>query len=69
MISINFILRITLAFILGGAIGFERQKRQRMAGMRTNVLVALGAFLFVTMSMTIPGEGSPTRMAAKLYRV
>lgn len=66
MITINFILRITLAFILGGAIGFERQKRQRMAGMRTNVLVALGAFLFVTMSMTIEGEGSPTRMAAQV---
>ncbi|WP_026477090.1 MgtC/SapB family protein [Alkaliphilus transvaalensis] len=66
MVIVSFILRISLAFILGGAIGFERQKRQRMAGMRTNVLVALGAFLFVTLSMIIEGEGSPTRMAAQV---
>lgn len=63
---VDFILRIALAFVLGGVIGFERQKRQRMAGIRTNVLVALGAFLFVTLSMTIEGEGSPTRMAAQV---
>lgn len=63
---IDFFLRITLAFILGGVIGFERQKRQRMAGIRTNVLVALGAFLFVTLSMTIEGDSSPTRMAAQV---
>ena len=35
------------AFILGGAIGLERQFRQRTAGLRTNVLVALGASIFV----------------------
>lgn len=64
--SIHFLLRIILAFFLGGLIGFERQKRQRMAGMRTNVLVSIGAFLFVTLSMTIDGEGSPTRMAAQV---
>ncbi|WP_350344479.1 MgtC/SapB family protein [Proteinivorax tanatarense] len=62
----HFIMRIALAFILGGIIGFERQKRQRMAGMRTNVLVSLGAFLFVTLSMVIESESSPTRMAAQV---
>jgi putative Mg2+ transporter-C (MgtC) family protein len=35
------------AFILGSAIGLERQFRQRTAGLRTNVLVALGASIFV----------------------
>ncbi|WP_066068085.1 MgtC/SapB family protein [Alkalithermobacter thermoalcaliphilus] len=66
MIFTDFILRISLAFVLGGIIGFERQKRQRMAGLRTNVLVALGAFLFVTLSMTIEGESSPSRVAAQI---
>lgn len=66
MVLIDFVLRLILAFILGGAIGFERQKRQRLAGMRTNVLVSVGAFLFVTLSMLIEGEGSPTRMAAQV---
>ncbi|OPJ55831.1 MgtC/SapB family protein [Alkalithermobacter paradoxus] len=66
MIFTDFILRISLAFILGGIIGFERQKRQRMAGLRTNVLVSLGAFLFVTLSMTLEGESSPSRVAAQI---
>jgi putative Mg2+ transporter-C (MgtC) family protein len=35
------------AFLLGGLIGFERQYRQRTAGLRTNVLVAVGAAIFV----------------------
>lgn len=62
----NFVLRLTLAFFLAGLIGLERQKRQRLAGMRTNVLVALAAFLFVSLSMGIENEGSPTRMAAQV---
>ena len=33
--------------MLGGLIGYERQVRQRTAGLRTNVLVAVGAALFV----------------------
>lgn len=66
MLSMEFIIRITFAFLLGGAIGLERQKRQRMAGVRTNVLVSLGAFLFVTLSVLIEGETSPTRMAAQV---
>ncbi len=66
MISLEFLIRIIFAFLLGGAIGFERQQRQRMAGVRTNVLVSLGAFLFITLSTMIEGEGSPTRMAAQV---
>src|SRR5476649_2604576 len=34
---------LSAAFILGGLIGFERQYRQRTAGLRTHVLVAVGA--------------------------
>jgi putative Mg2+ transporter-C (MgtC) family protein len=37
-----------LAGCLGAATGLERQWRQRMAGLRTNTLVALGAAIFVT---------------------
>lgn len=66
MVSLEFFIRIIFAFILGAAIGLERQQRQRMAGVRTNVLVSLGAFLFVTLSTMIEGEGSPTRMAAQV---
>ena len=35
-------VRLIAGFVLGGLIGFERQYRQRTAGLRTNALVALG---------------------------
>ncbi len=62
----DFILRISTAFALGSLIGFERQWRQRMAGLRTNTLVSVGACLFVLLGLTTPHEGSPTRMAAQV---
>lgn len=40
-------LSLATAFIMGGLIGLERQFRQRTAGLRTNVLVTVGAALFV----------------------
>ena len=43
-------LRLGVALLLGSAIGFERQWNQKMAGLRTNALVALGAAGFVTFS-------------------
>jgi putative Mg2+ transporter-C (MgtC) family protein len=45
------LVRLALA-LLGSAIGFERQWHQKMAGLRTNVLVALGAAGFVVFSAT-----------------
>ena len=54
------------ALLLGALIGVERQWRQRMAGLRTNTLVALGAAGFVVFSQLIPGEASPTRVAAQV---
>jgi putative Mg2+ transporter-C (MgtC) family protein len=58
--------RIGLALFLGAAIGVERQWRARMAGLRTNALVATGAALFVVISALTPGENSPTRIAAQV---
>ena len=44
-------LSLLLAFVLGSAIGLERQVRQRTAGLRTNVLVCTGAALFVDVAV------------------
>lgn len=49
-------LSLAVAFILGGLIGFERQYRQRTAGLRTNVLVAVGAAVFVDMANRLHGH-------------
>jgi putative Mg2+ transporter-C (MgtC) family protein len=62
----DFAVRLAVAFLLGSAIGLERQWRQRMAGLRTNTLVATGAALFVMLSVLVPGEASPTRIAAQV---
>ncbi len=58
-------LRLGLALVLGSAIGIERQWQQKMAGLRTNALVALGAAGFVVFSGLV-GEGDPTRIAAQI---
>jgi putative Mg2+ transporter-C (MgtC) family protein len=42
-----FTLRLSSALLLGALVGLERQWRQRMAGTRTNALVAAGAAAFV----------------------
>lgn len=59
-------LILSNAFLMGGLIGFERQWRQRLAGLRTNTLVALGAAIFVMFAGLFPGEASPTRIAAQI---
>jgi putative Mg2+ transporter-C (MgtC) family protein len=62
----DFALRLGLAFLLGVLIGFERQWRQKLAGLRTNCLVSMGAALFVMLAALIPGDSSPSRVAAQV---
>lgn len=61
-----FFTRLAIATVLGLAIGFERQWRQRTAGLHTMTLVAVGAALFCA----IPGLGGkvsdPWRVAAQV---
>ncbi len=60
------IVNLLAALALGAAIGMERQWRQRLAGLRTNTLVALGAASFVVFAAAFPDEISPTRVAAQI---
>jgi putative Mg2+ transporter-C (MgtC) family protein len=54
------------AVTLGAIIGFERQWRQRLAGLRTNTLVALGAASFVVFDNLFSPEAGLTRVAAQV---
>lgn len=58
--------RLLAAVTFGAMIGIERQWRQRMAGLRTNALVALGAASFTVFAALTPDEISPTRVAAQV---
>ncbi|WP_040690111.1 MgtC/SapB family protein [Nocardia vinacea] len=68
MTTVEMILRLLAGIGLGAVIGFERQYRARMAGLRTNALVAAGATLFVLLSANgfHGGAADPTRVAAQI---
>jgi putative Mg2+ transporter-C (MgtC) family protein len=59
----DFALRLAVGVGCGALIGLERQWRARMAGLRTNALVAGGATLFVLYAVATE-DGSPTRVAS-----
>lgn len=62
---------LTLAFALGAVVGLERQYRQRTAGLRTNVLVAVGAALFVDIALRFHAAhgGTPSPLHVVAYVV
>jgi putative Mg2+ transporter-C (MgtC) family protein len=66
MDTVDFALNIGAALLMGMAIGLERQFRQHAAGLRTNMLICLGAALFVSLGRMTPGESSPTRVAGQV---
>lgn len=55
---------LAVAFVLGSLIGFERQVRQRTAGLRTNTLVAVGAAVFVDLANHLSGPDGAVRVIA-----
>jgi putative Mg2+ transporter-C (MgtC) family protein len=78
-ISANFLIRLAASFLLGGAIGLERDMHGRAAGLRTNMLVSLGSALFMLVSEAVAlayathaGAGGgglqvdPSRIAAQI---
>lgn len=62
----DFVIRLLLAFILGAAIGIERQWQKTRVVLKINVLVTIGSAMFVMMSAMVPGDASPTRVAAQV---
>jgi putative Mg2+ transporter-C (MgtC) family protein len=60
----DFVFTIWAALLMGVAIGLERQARQNPAGLRTNALVCVGAALFVSLSVLMNDQDSPTRMVS-----
>ncbi|HEX75589.1 MAG TPA: MgtC/SapB family protein [Dehalococcoidia bacterium] len=63
--EIEMILRLLLATALGAGIGYQRERAKKPAGLRTHILIALGAALFTVASVFGFGNGvDPSRVAA-----
>ena len=61
---LDTLVSLVAAFVLGGLIGAERQYRQRGGGLRTHVLVAVGAATFVDIGMHLNGNVGATQIIA-----
>ncbi|HZT75425.1 MAG TPA: MgtC/SapB family protein [Vicinamibacterales bacterium] len=68
MPPIELTRRLLLAAALGAAIGLERELRRKPAGLRTNILIALGSALFTTVSLELAGVngGTSDRITAQI---
>jgi putative Mg2+ transporter-C (MgtC) family protein len=63
-VFVQTLIALGAAFVLGCAIGAERQYRQRSAGLRTNVLVCVGAAAFVDLGGRLLGTAGATQIVA-----
>jgi len=67
MSDLTVIFNLLVAFLLGGAIGWLREKEGKSAGLRTHILVCVGSALFMLVSggmLGISGLADPGRIAA-----
>jgi putative Mg2+ transporter-C (MgtC) family protein len=68
MPPLDLLWRLLLAAGLGAALGLEREYRRKPAGLRTNILIAVGSALLSTLSIAIVDRygGTPDRIAAQV---
>jgi putative Mg2+ transporter-C (MgtC) family protein len=69
--QVELLGKLVLAVVLGGAIGLERELKGKPAGLRTNILICMGAALITTVSIDVGMQGGkwvgdPTRIAAQI---
>ncbi len=66
ILGINEILGLLFAVVLGGAIGLEREINGKPAGLRTNIIICLGAaaFTLVARRLGLDAPDAPGRVAA-----
>lgn len=66
----DIVIRLCLAFAAGGVIGLERSSRRQVAGLRTHILIALGAACLMLLSIWLPQHfnenADPGRIAAQV---
>jgi len=66
-LPLEVFFQVALAVLLGGAIGIERELKGKPAGLRTNILICIGATLFTHLSYRLsPPNGDVGRVAAQI---
>ena len=58
MPQLEMVLKLVLATLFGGVVGYERELSDKPAGLRTHILVCLGSALFTLASLFGFGQGS-----------
>ncbi|WP_276366499.1 MgtC/SapB family protein [Chryseolinea sp. H1M3-3] len=58
-------LQLLISFVIGTAIGLEREYRSKAAGLRTMIMICIGSTVFTEISISI-GESSPDRIASNI---
>jgi putative Mg2+ transporter-C (MgtC) family protein len=67
VLRLDLLGTLMLAIVLGGAIGLERELSAKPAGLRTNILICVGAALYTQLSVALAGaQGDPGRIAAQI---
>ena len=64
MQELEYVLRLIIALGLGAILGFERERVDKPAGLRTHILVSLGSCLFTILSLTAFPGSDPARIAS-----
>lgn len=59
--EMDMIIRLSLGFLAGAIIGFERSSRRQVAGLRTHILIATGSTLLMLLSIYLPQHYNPLR--------
>ncbi len=66
----EYVMRLVIALLIGGAIGLEREFKGKPAGMRTNMLICVGSCLIMILSIEVarmaPTTSDPGRIAAQV---
>lgn len=69
-LQLNILLKLLISALLGGVIGFERERHNRWAGFRTHILVCIGSCLIMIISTEMarifPNGADPGRLAAQV---
>lgn len=58
----DLVMPLLAAAFFSGVVGFEREIRRKPAGLRTNILIGVGAALFTALAMTLPDQNASSRI-------